>query len=128
MVLGPLLFLIYVNDLPDRITSICKTFADDTSPFSKVLDLDESVTELNTDPKSISQWANQWKMQFNPEPKKHAKEVIFSGKLVSNDLLHPSLKFNNNNITRCSRRKHLGVVLDSNLNFNPHIDKKIKKW
>ena len=38
-VLGPLLFLIYTNDLPDGITSICKIFADDTSSFSKVLDI-----------------------------------------------------------------------------------------
>ena len=37
-VLEPLLFLIYINDLPDGITSICKTFADDTSVFSKVQD------------------------------------------------------------------------------------------
>ena len=37
-VLGPLLFLIYVNDLPDGIISICKIFADDTSRFSKIID------------------------------------------------------------------------------------------
>ena len=48
-VLGPLLFLIYINDLPDGIISMCKIFADDTSLFSKVLDINKSVTELNTD-------------------------------------------------------------------------------
>ena len=42
-VLGPFLFLIYLNDLPDGITSICKIFADYTSPFSKVLDVNKSV-------------------------------------------------------------------------------------
>ena len=36
-VLGPLLFLIYINDLPDGLTSVCKIFADDTSLFSKVI-------------------------------------------------------------------------------------------
>ena len=105
---------------------MCKIFADDTSLFSKVLDINNSVTELNTDLEKISQWAYQWKMQFNPDPNKQANEVIFSGKLVSNNLLHPSVKFNNN-ISRCSHQKHLGVALDSNLNFNTHIDQKIKK-
>ena len=37
-VLGPLLFLIYINNLPDGLTSMCKIFADDTSLFSKVID------------------------------------------------------------------------------------------
>ena len=41
--------------------------------------------------------------------------------------MHPPVKSNNDNITRCSHQKHLGVVLDSNLNFNTHIDQKIKK-
>ena len=80
-VLGPLLFLIYINDLPDGITSICKIFADDTSLFSKVLDVNKSVNELNSDLEKINQWAYQWKMQFNPDPKKQANEVIFSCKL-----------------------------------------------
>ena len=48
-VLGPLLFLIYINDLPDGITLICKIFADDTSLFTKVLDINESANKLNTD-------------------------------------------------------------------------------
>ena len=46
-VLGPLLFLIYINDLPDGISSICKIFADDTSLFSKVIDINESANNLN---------------------------------------------------------------------------------
>ena len=49
LVLGPLLFLIYINDLPDGITSICKIFPDDTSLFTKLLDINESANKLNTD-------------------------------------------------------------------------------
>ena len=55
-------------------------------------------------------------------------KFFFSHKLASNNLLHAHVKFNNNNITRCFHQKHLGVVLDSNLNFNAYIDQKIKKW
>ena len=61
-VLGPILFLIYINDLPDGIKSICKIFADDRSLFSKVNDKNYSTVELNNDLKIISNWAIQWKM------------------------------------------------------------------
>ena len=75
-VLGPLLFLIFINDLPDGITSIYKIFADDTSLFSKVYDIDISAKELNSDLEKIRKWAFQWKMQFNPNPNEQANEVI----------------------------------------------------
>ena len=69
-VLGPLLFLIYINDLLDGINSLCKIFADDTSLFSKVYDIHKSASKLNDDLEKISYWAYQWKMQFNPDPNK----------------------------------------------------------
>ena len=124
-VLGPLLFLIYINDLPDGISSLCKIFADDTSLFSKVIDINESANNLNSDLEKITEWAHQWKMQFNPDPNKQANEVIFSKK--SNSISYPAVKFNNNDITKCSDQKHLGIVLDSKLNFESHVNQKIKK-
>ena len=54
-VLGPLLFLIYINDLPDGLTSIFKIFADDTSLFSKAINKKKSEVEPNKDLKLISQ-------------------------------------------------------------------------
>ena len=116
-VLGPLLFLIYINDLPDGITSMCKVFADDTFLFSKVLDVNKSVVELNADLEKINQWTYQWKMQFNPDPNKQSNEVIFSRKSISHNLSHPPIKFNERTITKCNHQKHLGIILDSNLNF-----------
>ena len=53
-VLGPLLFLIYINDLPDGINSLCKIFADDTSLFSKVSDIRKSASNLNDDLEKIT--------------------------------------------------------------------------
>ena len=123
--LGPLLFLIYINDLPDGITSICKIFADDTSLFSKVLDVNESTKKLNLDLEKISEWAFQWKMHFNPDPNKQANEVIFSRKSKVHS--HPPLTFNNNDVKKCPHQKHLGIILDSKLDFNIHVDNKIKK-
>ena len=64
-------------------------------------------------------------MHFNPDPKKQANEVIFSRK--SNKNIYPPVTFNNNHVINCSHQKHLGVVLDSKLDFNLHIEQKIKK-
>ena len=48
-VLGPLLFLIYINDLPDGLKSICKIFADDMSLHSKINNIDTNNTDINND-------------------------------------------------------------------------------
>ena len=119
-VLSLLLFLVYINDLPNGITSICKIFADDTSLFSKVIDTRNSQNALNTDLECISNCAYQWKLQFNPDPKKQANEVIFSCK--SNTYMYPPVKLNNNTIAKSPHQKHLGVVLDSKLDFNINIE------
>ena len=74
--LGPLLFLIYVNDLPEGITSIDKIFADDTSLFPKVSDMRDSQNALNFHLKSMSNWVYQWKLQFNPYSKKQALSFL----------------------------------------------------
>ena len=77
-VLGPLLFLIYLNDLPNGIESKCKIFEDDTSLFSKVKNATFSDTQSNNDLNKISKWAFQWKMLFNPDPSKQTIEICFS--------------------------------------------------
>ena len=92
-ILGPLLFLIYINDLSDNLTSNAKLFADDTSLFSVVHNVNTSAKELNDDLKEVNKWAFQWKTSFNPDPSKQAQEVIFSRK--SKRSTHPALVFNN---------------------------------
>ena len=71
-VLGPLLFLIYINDLERNIKSNIKFFADDTMLFSIVKDAVISSDDLNHDLDIICHWAHQWKMEFNPEPTKQS--------------------------------------------------------
>ena len=63
-------------------------------------------------------------MQFNPDPNKQANEVIFSRKSISHNLSHRPIKFNERIITKCKHQKHLGIILDSHLNFNTHTDQK----
>ena len=61
---GPLLFIIYINDLPEGLITNTKLFADDMSLFVVVQDIAASTTELNN---NISKWVYQWKMIFNPD-------------------------------------------------------------
>ena len=117
-------FTIYINDSPNGIVSICKIFADDTSIFSKVFDKNSSQNILNNDLSIISEWAFQWKMQFNPDPNKQANEVYFSRK--SNAGVHLPVDLTNSPVQLCESHKHLEIVLDKHLNFHEHIPNKIK--
>ena len=94
--LGPIFFLIFINDLPDNLASNFKLFANDTSLFSVAQGAILSAKDLNDDLKKINKWVFQWKMSFNPDPNKQAQEVIFSGKLKSNN---SSLTCNNTVVT-----------------------------
>ena len=67
--LGPLLFLIYINDIVNNIESVIKLFADDTS-LSLALNIPGSRAEiLNHDLEKINEWAKKWKVRFNEEKK-----------------------------------------------------------
>ena len=124
-VLGPLLFLIYINDLVDNISSEAKLFADDTSPFTVIYDVDIAADQLNRDLEIISNWAHQWKIQFNPDKNKQAVQVIFSQKKEAVD--HPTLFFNGFEIVFKAEHKYLGMILDSKLSFQSHVREAIIK-
>ena len=118
-VFGPLVFLIYINDLADGLSSNAKLFADDTSLFSVIHDVDTSATELNNDLFQINKWDFQWKMSFNLDPGKQVKETIFSRK--TDKIFHPSLRFNNSIVSQSLSQKHLGIFLDARLTFEEHL-------
>ena len=77
-VLGPLLFLVYINDLERNIKSNVKFFADDTMIFSIVKNPEIYANDLDHDLDVIHQWTNQWKLEFKPDPTKQTTEVFFS--------------------------------------------------
>ena len=124
-ILGPLFFLIFINDLSGNLVSNPKLFADDTSLVPVVQDITLSAMNLNDDLKKINKWAFQWKMSFNPDPNKQAQEVIFSRKLNKPD--HLSLNFNNTVVIQSTTHKHLGMILDTKLDFQEHLKDKLSK-
>jgi len=69
-VLGPLLFLIYINDITEGIESNVKLFADDTSLFIDVDDPIRAANVLNRDLKRIEDWASKWLVNFSAEKTK----------------------------------------------------------
>ena len=64
-ILGPLFFLVYINDICNKLSTNVKLFADDTSLFSIVNDANKSFENLSNHLFIISNWAYQWKMSFN---------------------------------------------------------------
>ena len=75
-VLDPLFFLIYINGLPLGLTTV-KLFADDTSLFSVVNNASVSASRLNNYLVKIRGWDFNWRVLFNSDPTKPAKEVVF---------------------------------------------------
>ena len=121
-VLGPLFFLVYINDIVKNINSEIKLFADDTSLFSVVESSIRSANDLNSDLEKVRLWAWQWKMKFNTDK---TEEVIFSSKRTR--LQHPVLMLGPDEVTNKSEHKHLGMILDSKLSFQSHVKEAIVK-
>ncbi len=124
-ILGPLFFLIYINDLTNGLRCNVKLFADDTSIFTVVHDPDTAALDMNHDLNLIKLWAHTWRMSFNPDPTKQAVEVIFSQKRIPAN--HPPTVFNGAPVLRVQEQKHLGVILDSKLSFASHIQSIVSK-
>ena len=124
-ILGPLLFLIYINDLPDNLSTNVKLFTDDTSLFSVVHNITASSCDLNDDLNRVREWPFQWKMSFNPEPSKQAQEVIFTRKLQKKD--YPLLYFNDSSVKETCEQKHLGMLLDFRFDFQEHWKSLLQK-
>ena len=114
--LGPLLFLIYINDIVVGLESEILLFADDCSLLASGFDPNETVEKLNRDLVKISCWAKKWKVSFNAGK---SKDIIFSNKMLNNS---PPLIFNENLIDRVNTHRHLGVYLTSNLDWSVQIN------
>ena len=113
--LGPLLFILYMNDITEDIESDILIFADDTSLFATGSDPAETAAILNRDLAKIANWADRWKVTFNAGK---SKDIIFSNKCLNNS---PPLIFNDNYIERVNVHKHLGLYLSSSLDWSVQI-------
>lgn len=121
-ILGPLLFLIYINDLVCDL--ICEPFlyADDTmliETFNSPLDC---LHRINHDLSIIHSWGTRWKVHFNPDKTLY---MVVSKKKTPIPFPHPT--FNNKPINRTKSHKHLGLHFTDDLTWREHIDNTIVK-
>ena len=123
-ILGPLLFLIYINDIVENINSSIRLFADDTSLYIIVNDpLDAAIT-LNIDLSRVNTWATKWIVSFNPAK---SESVTFSRKV--NQPYHPPVYMNYQLIDEVDTHKYLGLYLSNDCKWHEHINSiKTKAW
>lgn len=113
-VLGPLLFLIYINDLPLHVSSMIRMFADDCVIYRKINNVSDN-TSLQTDLLSLQDWCNLWLMELNPNK---CKTVSFHRR--RNPIVFP-YQIADTNLELVPSYKYLGVTLCSDLTWATHI-------
>lgn len=114
-VLGPLLFIIYINDIAENLLSLCRLFADDTSFSCSGQDGLHVKNVIDHDLEVLDEWSRKWLMSFNPEK---TEIMIFS------HVDHPDLSFtfNDRTIPVVTSHKHLGVTFSSDAKWNTHVE------
>ena len=123
-ILGPLLFLLYINDIVDDINSSILLFADDTTLYIIVDNPVQAADQLNSDLLKIHQWATKWLVTFNPSK---SESVIFSRK--RNKPNHPNIVMNQQPTEEVNSHKHLGIFLSSDCTWHDHLEYiKSKAW
>jgi hypothetical protein len=125
-VLGPLLFLIYINDIQADISSECFLFADDSCLFQEVSSPVQTAQVLNNDLSTIQSWSDKWLVTMNLSK---TKTMVFS--LKKDKPVHPVLKLDDKVIEEVCAHHHLGLLFSNNMSWTRHVfnirEKALKK-
>ena len=116
-ILGPLLFLIFINDLPNSTNFFIRLFADDTFLCSQNDDLLLLENEVNYELNKVFIWLASNKLTLNLSK---SKFMFFSNK--KKNVFELNIKINETRIDSCESYKYLGVIFDNNLSWKPHVD------
>ena len=114
-VLGPLLFLIYINDLTDQLSSECRLFADDALLYNTR----EKAQLLQEDLKKLDEWSKNWQLSFNV-----GKCSVMS---IKDSSLSQSYYLNNRRLENVNTHPYLGIEFNYDLKWNAHINKIVAK-
>ncbi|MCP3900406.1 MAG: RNA-directed DNA polymerase [Desulfobacteraceae bacterium] len=117
-VLGPLLFLIFINDITNIINNCnIRLFADDTCLFVEVDNRNQTANDINSDLLAITNWSNRWLVTFSPTK---TKALTISNK--HDAALNPELEFMGNIIEEVDSHPYLGLRFSNDLKWKSHID------
>ena len=119
-VLGPLLFVVYINDIMENLTSDGFLFADDTKLFRAITSKNDAL-HLQADIDTLKRWSEKWGMEFNRE-KCH---VLTLGKFENTKHTH-RYKLGGEEIEHVFSEKDLGITIDSELTYEDHIANKVR--
>ena len=122
-VLGPILFILYRNDLPKNIVLNVYMFADDTKVFKTITSPNDQHT-LQNDLDYLTSWSSKWLLRFHPDK----CNLMHVGKTIQQEYAY-NLKIDNtaHELGGIEEQKDIGVIIDSNLEFDKHINQKINK-
>ena len=120
-ILGPILLVIYINDLPEVVKCGTYLFADDTKIFRHKTTKEDAL-QLQSDINSLAQWSQNWRLIFRPK-KYH---VLMLGKFC-NVKYTEKYTLHRQELEHVFEQKDLGIILDTELKFDEHITVKVKK-
>ena len=121
--LGPPLFVLYINDLPDDLDSMVLMFADDTKLF-RIIKQEEDTDALQRDLTKLESWSSTWLLKFHPDKCK----VLTIGDLDKIERPRARLyELENIILEHVSEQKDLGIYIDEKLRFDFHLQDKISK-
>ena len=123
-VLGPLLFILYSNDIPLSLThSKAILFADDTTVFCTGSDLEKMYECINSDLDNLNDWFKANQLSVNPSKTKY---ILFTKRCGVDDQMH-NLYIEGTILERVPCTKFLGLYIDEHLSWKQHIDHCKKK-
>ena len=121
-ILGPLLFLVYINDIKCNIHCNIKLFANDTSLMEEIINPATSFYKLNQDLDTLNEWSKQWIVTFNASK----TELLIISKKCGRQMYLP-LYLNNTAINEVTVHKHLRVIFNNKMSWRDHINDICKK-
>jgi hypothetical protein len=119
-VIGPILFLMYINDLPDEIGATVRLFADDTIAYMTMTGENDAAS-LQHDLDKLAAWEDKWQMKFHPDKCSILRITRSKTPLMYNYQLHGHVLKSETN------SKYLGVTIDNKLCWNTHISNICRK-